>query len=106
MSRAKEQSNRQTAQTTFKCNAEGASTVFVAGSFNGWSESATPMTRGKNGIWSAGVGLAPGTYEYKFIIDGQWCCSPELLPDPSRAMCVRNGHGTMNFAADAGAIEK
>jgi 1,4-alpha-glucan branching enzyme len=90
----------QTVNVRFECKAEHASTVFLAGSFNGWNESATPMSRDENGIWTASLDLVPSRYEYKFIIDGQWCCSPELLPDPSRASCVPNTLGTMNFAAD------
>jgi 1,4-alpha-glucan branching enzyme len=89
----------------FECRAEQASAVFLAGSFNDWSESATPMTHGENGVWYASLDLPPGRHEYKFIIDGQWCCSPELLPDPTRASCVPNSFGSMNFAIDAGPDE-
>ena len=90
----------QTVNVAFECKSQDASAVFLAGSFNDWSESATPMNRGEGGIWSANLDLLPGRYEYKFIIDGQWCCSPELLTDPSRASCIPNTFGTTNFAAD------
>ena len=34
--------------------------------------------------------LAPGTYQYKFVIDGVWCADPENLD------CVQNDLGTLN----------
>ena len=92
---------QRTLNVRFECKSEHASTVFLAGSFNDWNESTTQMNRDENGIWTASLDLLPGRYEYKFIIDGQWSCSPELLPDPSRASCVPNTLGTMNFAFDA-----
>ena len=94
--------SQKNVKVNFECKAEGASAIFLAGSFNGWSESATPMARGEHAIWSASLDLPAGRHEYKFIIDGQWCCSPELLPDPNSATCVPNTFGTMNFAIDAG----
>ena len=100
-SRAKKGQAAKAAELRFECKAEQASAVFLAGSFNNWSESATPMISNEEGIWSASLDLPPGRYEYKFIIDGQWCCSPELLPDPAAASCVPNSFGTMNFAVDA-----
>jgi hypothetical protein len=44
----------------------------------------------KSGIYSASVKLAPGTYQYKFVIDGIWCA------DPENANAVPNDQGTFN----------
>lgn len=54
--------------------APGARTVSVAGSFNNWTVDATPLQDPTGGgIWEAVLDLAPGTYQYKFVIDGsQW----------------------------------
>jgi 1,4-alpha-glucan branching enzyme len=90
----------QIVSVRFECRSEHAAAVILAGSFNDWNESAIAMSRDENGIWNASLDLLPGRHEYKFIIDGQWSCSPELLPDPSRALCVPNTMGTMNFAVD------
>lgn len=90
----------KTVNVRFECKSEQASAVFLAGSFNDWNESSMQMGRDENGIWNANLELAPGRYEYKFIVDGQWCCSPEMLPDPSRASCVPNTFGSANFAID------
>lgn len=51
--------------------------VLLAGSFNNWTGAANPMVREEGGTWAAVVRLEPGTYEYKFIADGQWVADPE-----------------------------
>lgn len=79
-----------------------AQSVCLAGSFNDWNESATPMAPDESGSWSARLELAPGHYEFKFIVDGEWRCSPDLLVEGSPATCVPNDFGTENFAIEAG----
>lgn len=70
--------------------AQSGVAVFVAGSFNDWDPTSVPMTERK-GIYSATLKLAPGIYEYKFVIDGVWT----LDPDPARDW-TQNGLGTLN----------
>ncbi len=48
-----------------------AKAVFLAGDFNGWSPNATPLDR-EGPAWVTRVFLDPGTYEYKFQVDGVW----------------------------------
>ena len=61
---------------TFELSGYGqAQQVFVAGSFNSWSPSATPLTRAGN-KWIARVETEPGRITYKFIVDGQWMTDP------------------------------
>ncbi|MBR1609630.1 MAG: glycogen-binding domain-containing protein [Kiritimatiellae bacterium] len=72
--------------------ADPGSTVFLAGSFNNWDPAALRMTdKAGNGVFSATVTLAPGIYEYKFVINGVWT----LDPDPERDW-TQNGLGTLN----------
>lgn len=66
-----------------------AQSVYVAGSFNGWDQKKTPLRKDGNG-WKATLQLAPGRYEYKFIVDGQWVC------DPRAKECVQNDFGSSN----------
>src|SRR5687768_5758668 len=69
------------------------SRVNVAGSFNGWSMDATPMTKGEDGTWRAKVNLVEGIHHYKFVVDGnQW------TPDPKgdASLEVDDGHGGKN----------
>jgi cyclomaltodextrinase / maltogenic alpha-amylase / neopullulanase len=62
-------------------NAE-PSRVSVAGTFNSWSTSATPMQRGEDGVWRVRVPLNNGTHHYKFVLNGdQWINDPSADKD-------------------------
>lgn len=52
-----------------------ARSVFISGSFNGWSTSLNPMKEVETG-WTAELDLPPGKYSYKFIVDGKWITDP------------------------------
>jgi cyclomaltodextrinase len=76
-----------------------ASTVVVAGSFNGWSRDSSPMRRGADGVWTATVTIAPGTWDYKFVLDGAaW------IPDPKNAESADDGQGGRNSRLRLGAL--
>lgn len=71
--------------THFELLATDARTVFLAGSFNQWNPSATPMTRLGEGKWVTDLSLPLGRYEYQFVVDGRW--TPDLkaadeMPNP------------------------
>ena len=51
--------------------------VVVAGEFNAWSTTATPMRRGADGTWIIDLELPRGKYLYKFVVDGNWRSDPE-----------------------------
>jgi 1,4-alpha-glucan branching enzyme len=68
----------------------GAKQVSLSGDFNGWSPDATPMRRGPSGHWETTLALAPGRYEYKFVVDGNW------KHDPLARVNVWNQNGTLN----------
>ena len=53
-------------------SAPGAKEVFLTGEFNFWDIRSIPMKRGKDGNWKVQTSLAPGLYEYKFIVDKHW----------------------------------
>lgn len=78
-------------------SAPRACRVFVSGTFNDWSTCALPMTQDGDGSWRALVHLGPGRYEYKFVVDGVWCCDFGAYgPTDVFAMGTRNDRGTMN----------
>lgn len=80
-----------TRRVAFSVRAEVGSKVFLAGTFNDWNPTAKAMADKKNeGVFTVTVNLAPGSYQYKFVIDGTWCADPEC-PD-----WVQNEHGTLN----------
>jgi 1,4-alpha-glucan branching enzyme len=88
----------------FSCDAPSATAVFVAGTFNDWKPDASPLQRHlSNGNWSGTLSLSPGHHEYKFVIDGQWCCEAgcehEYRGCPK---CVANDFGTMNRVLEVG----
>jgi len=58
-------------QVTFSCEAPGAAAVYLAGEFNGWSDSGALMAE-TDGVWTVVLPLAPGEYQYKFVVDGNW----------------------------------
>jgi len=78
--------------------ADPGSTVYLAGSFNDWNPEGTRMVdKDGNGLYSVTVTLAPGIYEYKFVINGVWT----LDPDPDRDW-TQNGLGTLNSVLRVG----
>jgi len=55
----------------FESVAPEARAVFVAGSFNEWNPSATPMMRLRDRKWVKELWLSAGCYESLFVVDGQ-----------------------------------
>jgi alpha-amylase/alpha-mannosidase (GH57 family) len=72
----------------FSHKAPSASSVHLAGDFNAWSATETPMSDPDgDGIWTVVIELAPGPHEYKFVLDGGaiWepdAGNPESVSDP------------------------
>lgn len=56
----------------FAYAAPDARHVALAGDFNHWDPQAQPMQRGADGTWAVSLPLRPGTYQYKFVVDGDW----------------------------------
>lgn len=60
---------------------EDASDVRIAGDFNGWIPDkgvrSLIETSGKTRVWTKVIQLPPGTYEYRFVVDGEWQEDPE-----------------------------
>ncbi|MBI3987012.1 MAG: hypothetical protein HY343_08840 [Lentisphaerae bacterium] len=78
-------------RVVFQVNAPPQSEVFVAGAFNQWNATQNRLKEAKgNGKYSITLMLAKGVYEYKFIINGNWCV------DPQCQNWVRNPFGTLN----------
>jgi len=62
---------------TFELFEPAARTVTLAGDFNGWDAVALPLRKDAGGRWKRTVRLAPGTYQYKFVVDGtRWVEDP------------------------------
>jgi len=97
----KKQKQAAPKETAIRIQAPDAQEVFLAGSFNDWNPSTIRMERESDGSWIAMVPLTPGRHEYKFVVDGRWCCNPggtefeEACPGH-----VRNSFGTLNCTID------
>lgn len=97
MAKPKPQPSSELKPTVFSCHAANAKAVFLAGTFNNWDPGDTPMREISDGEWAAELGLSPGRYEYKFIVDGVWSCEPGRdEPDSTMADCVPNAFGSFN----------
>lgn len=55
---------------------KNARQVIVSGDFNHWNERELSMKRTPTG-WQLPHVLAPGNYQYKFIVDGKWVSDPQ-----------------------------
>jgi hypothetical protein len=62
----------------------------VAGTFNNWNPGATRLIFIGGTKWFKDLPLAPGRYEYRFVVDGGW------VDDPKAKVQVPNPHGGRN----------
>jgi len=72
-------------EVTVELDAPFATEVYIAGQFNDWAADSDPLAKGDDGIWRATLKLAPGQYEYKFVVDGTWMedpNNPDSVADP------------------------
>ena len=57
---------------TFQFIDPKAEEVLLLGDFTNWEENPVLLKRQNDGIWKTTVPLAPGAYEYRFMVDGKW----------------------------------
>ncbi len=77
-------------RVTFSLSAPDAAAVLLTGSFCDWEMNSVTLTKGPDGVWKKMISLAPGRYEYRFLVDGQW------HDDPAATERVANDFGTEN----------
>jgi len=54
-----------------------AQSVQIAGDFNNWQPSKTPLQKvGNSGVWQTKLKLPAGKYRYRLVVDGQWQQDP------------------------------
>ncbi|HKL03822.1 MAG TPA: hypothetical protein VJ911_09105 [Cryomorphaceae bacterium] len=75
-----------------------ANSIVLTGTFNDWNEGELKMDKTENG-WKIPYALAPGNYEYKFIVDGEW------IIDPSNPFLIYHGDYENSFIAIQSNIE-
>ncbi|MFN6992408.1 MAG: glycoside hydrolase family 13, partial [Fervidobacterium sp.] len=65
--------------------------VFIAGTFNNWSDKDTECYYIEDGWWEAVLELNPGIYEYKFVVDGNWVVDPNAFAYTDDGFGGKNG---------------
>jgi 1,4-alpha-glucan branching enzyme len=76
--------------TEFQLYAPQAKRVSLAGTFNNWDTRKFSAKKDSRGNWAVKVNLRPGSYEYKFFVDGSW------LNDPRCTRMITNAFGSQN----------
>ena len=74
----------------FSIEAPAAESVRLAADFTDWEKCALDMLKAPDGTWLTSVPLSPGSYAYRFIVDGEW------RDDPRAAASSPNPFGTIN----------
>jgi 1,4-alpha-glucan branching enzyme len=67
-----------------------AKEVIITGDFTGWTKEGVRLSYAGKGAWETTLGLAPGEYQYRLIVDGRW----QDHPDATRR--IPNPFGTQN----------
>ena len=65
--------------------------VSVVGNFNGWDALADPMHPQEDGSFTGKLHLIPGTYEYKYVINGE-----NWIADPASGEYISDGYWGQN----------
>ncbi|MBR1614716.1 MAG: isoamylase early set domain-containing protein [Treponema sp.] len=80
--------------------AQGAKSITIAGDFNSWSSTETPLKKGKDGSFSVKIALEAGKeYQFRYLIDGSrwendWAAdkyipAPFSSADNSVVVCIK-----------------
>lgn len=77
-------------ESIFTIQAPEAKEVHLVGDFNGWRVGNESFMQQNNGRWVKKMPLNPGSYHYRFVVDGTW------LEDPNNPTKARNPFGQMN----------
>lgn len=86
----KQNTTIRTKPQTFSIAAPDATSVMLVGDFTQWQDKPLSMVKRQGGLWTASVQLPPGTYHYRFLVDGQW------RDDPENTLRVPNPYGGEN----------
>ena len=86
-----ESPTHQQASLTLTFEHPDARQVALIGTFNQWTPDGRVKTEKQGNLWIFHVNVAPGRYEYAFLVDGR-----EVIADPRAAFRRHNGFGTPN----------
>ena len=88
-------SDRALREVTVSFRDAAAADVRIAGDFNGWVPDKNVRSRvevaGGERIWTKVLALPPGTYRYRYLVDGEWredAAAPGKTPGTRRSVLV------------------
>ena len=90
MSKIQTEKKKKRRKVVFSYEAAGAEKAVLMGDFNNWDPTVHPMKNDGTGRWRKTLLLFPGTYQYKFLVDGNW------RMDPLNNQTCMNLFGTKN----------
>ncbi len=64
-------------KVTFTYIAPEAQAVLLVGDFTGWQQAPLKFKKDRQGLWKTSITLAPGRYEYRLLVDGEWRDDPQ-----------------------------
>lgn len=82
---------------TFVFVSPEARTVALAGDFDGWDRARMQMRREPSGLWTLEVPLAPGRYQYAFVVDGR-----RFVADPAAPRALGDDFGQPSSVVTVG----
>jgi hypothetical protein len=88
-------------EVIFSIRAPGATEVFLAGDFNNWNPTYEKMQK-TGDVFEVALYLLPGTYRYKYVVDGKWMTDPDNPPSNASQgspLALREKAGTLVFGA-------
>jgi chromosome partitioning protein len=75
----------------FRVEAPEGAVVQIAGDFNEWVPESLDFTESQGRpLWHKTISLRPGSYEYKYLVDGRW------IADPANDSTVEDAYGGVN----------
>lgn len=75
----------------FNLEAPQAKEIYIVGDFNNWKPTEeNRLSRLEGGKWQKKIGLNPGRYKYKFVVDGEW------IADTANNEREQNSFGTFD----------
>jgi chromosome partitioning protein len=78
-------------EVIFSLEAPAQAVVQLAGNFNNWVPESLQLTDSHGTqVWHKTISLKPGSYEYKYVVDGRW------LLDPHNSRAIHDPYGGLN----------
>jgi chromosome partitioning protein len=81
-------------EIVFAAHFAHARQVMIAGDFNNWTPTATPMIPVKPGVWRTRLKMSAGRYRYRLVVDNKW------ITDPNNQYVEVNQFGELNNVVD------